>query len=150
MSDLSHARPDIAGHPDVAEMRERYARMAGARQAVALDGLILLTGLYTAISPWVVHFHALPDITVNNLIVGITIAVIGLGMTLAGEKLLRLSWTVAAMGVWLIISPWVVTAGHGAPAGVIWNNCWIGGVACALGLAAMAMMRTAGRPTATK
>jgi hypothetical protein len=150
MSDLSHSRHDIAGHPDVAEMRERYARMAGGRQAVAVDGLILLTGLYTAISPWVVHFHAQPDITVNNLIVGITMAVIGLGLTLADKKLLQLSWTVAAMGVWMIISPWVVTAGHSASAGIIWNNCWIGGVAFVLGPAAMAMARSAGRGTATK
>ncbi len=66
MSDLSPTRHDITGHPDVAEMRERYARVAGSSQTVAADGLILLTGLYTAISPWVVHFHAQPDITVNN------------------------------------------------------------------------------------
>ncbi|MCQ4079139.1 SPW repeat protein [Streptomyces sp. RB6PN25] len=149
MSDLSH-RPDIAGHPDVAEMRERYARVAGGRQAVAVDGLILLTGLYAAISPWVVHFHALPDITVNNLIVGITLAIIGLGMTLAGDRMLRLSWTVAAMGVWVIISPWVVTAGHGASPGIVWNNCWIGGIACALGLATLAMVRAADRTTGKK
>jgi hypothetical protein len=89
MPDLSHTRSDIAGHPDVAEMRERYARVAGARQAVALGGLILLTGLYTAISPWVVALPrvcVLPDITVNNLVVVLTIAVIGLGMTLAGDS----------------------------------------------------------------
>lgn len=147
MSDLSHSRHDIAGHPDMAEMRERYARVAGARQVVAVDGLILLTGLYTAISPWVVHFHAQPDITVNNLIIGITMAVIGLDLTPVGEKMTRLSWTVAAMGVWMIISPWAVTAGHSVSAGIIWNNCWIGGVACVLGLAAMGMARTAGRST---
>ncbi|RMB80506.1 SPW repeat protein [Streptomyces shenzhenensis] len=150
MSDLFHGRPNIAGHADVAEMRERYARVAGGRQVVAVDGLILLAGLYTAISPWVVHFHAQPDVTVNNLIVGITMAVIGLGLTMAGEKLLRPSWTVAAMGVWLIISPWVVTASHSASAGIIWNNCWIGGVALTLGLAAMAMARSASPSTATK
>ena len=148
MSDLSHTRPDITSHPDVAEMRERYARVAGARQTLVLDGLILLTGMYTAISPWVVHFHAQPDITVNNLIVGITTAVIGLGMTMAGEKMLRLSWTVAVMGAWMIISPWVVTPGHAPSAGIVWNNCWVGGIACALGLAAMAMTRTAGRAIA--
>lgn len=150
MSDLSHTPTDISGHPDVAEMRERYARVAGARQTVAVDGLILLTGLYTAISPWVVHFHTQPGITVNNLIVGITMVVMALGLTLAGEKMLRLSWTIVAMGIWMIISPWVVTAGHGASAGIIWNNCLIGGIACVLGLAATAMVRTAGRSTPTK
>lgn len=95
MSDFSHTRSDITGHPDVVEMRERYARVAGTRQAVVVDGPILLTGLYLAISPWVGHFHTQPDITTNNLIVGITMAVIGLVLASAGEQMLRLAWAVA-------------------------------------------------------
>jgi hypothetical protein len=146
MSDLTHHTPDITGHPDVAEMRERYAKLVSGPQAVAVDGLVLLTGLYAAISPWVVHFRTTnPDLTVNNLIVGLTLAVIGLGLTLVAERMYRLSWTCAALGVWMIISPWVVTAGHSATAGLIWNNVWIGAVAFALGLAASGMVMTTRR-----
>ncbi|MYT28557.1 MULTISPECIES: SPW repeat protein [unclassified Streptomyces] len=153
MSDLSHhTTTDITSHPDVAEMRERYARMLSGRQATALDGLILLTGMYAAISPWVVHFRATsPELTVNNLIIGIVLAVVGLGLTRAPERMYRLSWTCAVIGVWLVISPWVVTAGHSASAGLIWNNVWIGAVTLALGLAAtrLAMATESQRKPAT-
>jgi hypothetical protein len=42
-----------------------------------------------------------------------------------------LSWAMSAMGVWLIISPWIV--GASPDAGVILNNVIIGGLAVALG-----------------
>ncbi len=64
--------------------------------------------------------------------------------------MLRLSWIVAPLGLWLVISPWVVTAGHSPTAGIIWNNFWIGGVALVLGLAATATLTAAGRGTTTQ
>ncbi|MGW5118300.1 SPW repeat protein [Streptomyces noursei] len=148
MSDLSHhATTDITSHPDVAEMRERYARLLSGRQATALDGLVLLAGMYTAISPWVVHFRlASPELAVNNLIIGLVLTVIGLGLTRSPERMYRLSWTCAVIGVWMIISPWVVTAGHRATAGLIWNNVLIGAVTLALGLAATRLAMATGAP----
>jgi hypothetical protein len=126
-------------HPDLAEMRERLERTASSGSAVALGGLVLLAGLYAAISPWVVHFSGTPFIAVNNLIVGIAVGLIGFCAALAPERMLRLAWVVAPLGVWLIISPWAVTAAHGARAGIVWNNCWIGAVTAVLGLAAMGL-----------
>lgn len=139
-------------HPDVVEMQERYARAASRPPAIALDGLILLTGLYAAISPWVVHFSGSRDITVSNLIVGITMGLIGLGLGYAPERMFRLGWVAAPLGIWLIISPWVVTATHGARAGIVWNNCWVGAVGCALGLAAagFTVALSVRRPSARK
>ncbi|MEU9791332.1 SPW repeat protein [Streptomyces sparsogenes] len=130
---------EMRTHPDLAEMRERLERTASSGQAIALEGLILLAGLYAAISPWVVHFTNEPNITVNNLIVGLTVGLIALGMTTAPGRMLNLTWVIAPLGVWLVISPWVVTAAHGARAGIIWNNCWVGGVTAVLGLAAMGL-----------
>ncbi|MER6048721.1 SPW repeat protein [Streptomyces sp. NPDC001793] len=72
----------------------------------------------------------------NNLIIGLVLAAIGLGLTRAPIRMYRLSWTCAVIGVWLIVSPWVVTAGHSAGAGLIWNNVVVGAVTLALGLAA--------------
>ncbi|MEU6507586.1 MULTISPECIES: SPW repeat protein [unclassified Streptomyces] len=129
----------MTGHPEIAEMRERLERTASTGRAIALEGLILLAGVYAAISPWVVHFSAQPDITVSNLIVGIAVGVIGLGLTLVPERMFRVAWTIVPLGVWLLISPWVVTATHGARAGIIWNNCWLGAVTILLGLAAMGL-----------
>jgi hypothetical protein len=127
-------------HPEIAEMRERLERTAASGGAIALEGLVLLAGVYGAISPWVVHFSASePNITVNNLIVGITVGLIGLGLALVPERMFRLAWVVAPLGVWLLISPWVVTAAHGARASILWNNCWLGAVTAVLGLAAMGL-----------
>ncbi|MEU6284498.1 hypothetical protein [Streptomyces sp. NPDC047028] len=39
--------------------------------------------------------------------------------------------------MWLIVALRVVTATHGAPAGIVWNNCVTGAVTLLLGLAAM-------------
>ncbi len=97
---------------------------------------MVLAGVYAGISPWVVHFTNEPNLTINNLIVGITVGLIGLGLTMAPDRMFRLAWVVAPLGLWLLISPWVVTAAHGASAGVIWNNCCIGAVIALLGLAA--------------
>jgi hypothetical protein len=45
ISGLGHrGTHDIAGHPDVAEMRARHERIAEGRPAVALDGVVLLLG----------------------------------------------------------------------------------------------------------
>jgi SPW repeat-containing protein len=137
---------DLRGHPDVAEMQARYAKIAGGRQAIAVDGLILLTGLYAAISPWVVHFGFRDrDLSINNLIIGLALAVIGMGLAFAPERMHRLGWIAAPLGVWMIISPWVVPASHSSRSAIIWNNCWVGGVAVALGLAAAAMTMVASR-----
>ncbi|WP_443729310.1 SPW repeat protein [Sphaerisporangium perillae] len=51
--------------------------MAPDGQQVA--GLTFLTGLYLAISPWVVGFNRFPTLTVNNLIVGLALALLALG-----------------------------------------------------------------------
>ncbi|MGW0712701.1 SPW repeat protein [Streptomyces sp. NPDC002643] len=127
---------DIGAHPELAEMRERLERTASSGRAVAIEGLLLLAGVYAAISPWVVHFTDEPNITVNNLIVGITVGVMGFGLTIAPERMFRVAWAAAPLGVWLLLSPWVVTADHSARAGVIWSNCWAGAVITVLGLAA--------------
>ncbi|GAA3365951.1 SPW repeat protein [Streptomyces antimycoticus] len=109
MADVSRAKGDLRGHPDVSEMRERYARMMDARDVVFLDGPVLLAGLYFAISPWVVHFSGTnPNLMVNNLVLGITIALLGIGLTTAPRRMYSLCWAMSAIGVWMIISPWVV------------------------------------------
>ena len=129
----------MTSHPEIAEMRERLERTASSSPAIVVEGLILLAGVYAAISPWVVHFALQRNITVSNLIVGITVALIGLGLTLAPERMFRMAWVLAPLGLWLLISPWVVTAAHGARTGIIWNNCWLGAIVTVLGLAAMGL-----------
>ncbi|MBL1084620.1 SPW repeat protein [Streptomyces actinomycinicus] len=126
-------RGDISSHPDVSEMRDRYARMLGGRDVALVDGPVFLLGLYCAASPWIVHYSAnQPALATHNLILGIAIGLLALGFTRAPERMYGLSWAMCAMGIWMIIAPWIV--GRAPDAGVIVNNIVIGALALALGL----------------
>jgi hypothetical protein len=133
MANVSPTRGDISSHPDVNEMRDRYARMLGGRDVALVDGPVFLLGLYCAASPWIVHYTtSQPDLVVHNLIVGIAIGLLALGFTRAPERMYGLSWAMCALGVWMIVSPWIV--GESPDAGVVWNNIVIGALALILGL----------------
>ncbi|MET7380848.1 SPW repeat protein [Streptomyces sp. NPDC005526] len=133
MANVSHGRGDITTHPDVSEMRDRYARMLGGRDVALVDGPVFLLGLYCAASPWILHYTtSQPALATHNLIVGIAIGLLALGFTTAPERMYGLSWAMCAMGIWMIVAPWVV--GTSPDAGVVVNNIVIGALALVLGL----------------
>lgn len=132
MANVSHSRNDMTTHPDVTEMRDRYARMMGGRDVALVDGPVFLLGLYCAVSPWILHYGTTqPALMTHNLIIGIAIAVLALGFTVTPERMYGLSWAICALGAWLIISPWVV--GTNPDTGVVVNNIIIGALAVVLG-----------------
>ncbi|MEU9113210.1 SPW repeat protein [Streptomyces sp. NPDC048483] len=132
MADVSHHRGDLAGHPDVTEMQERYERVLGGRDVILVDGPVFLVGLYCAASPWIVHYAASqPALLTHNLIFGIAISLLAIGFTVTPDRMYGLSGAMCAMGVWLIVAPWIV--GSGPDAGVIWNNIVIGALTFLLG-----------------
>ncbi|MGI5372099.1 hypothetical protein C9J60_36620 [Streptomyces sp. A244] len=133
MANVSPTRGDITSHPDASEMRNRYARVLGGRDVALVDGPVFLLGLYCAASPWIVHYTtSQPALVTHNLIMGIAIGLLALGFTRAPERMYGLSWAMCALGVWMIISPWIV--GESPDAGVVWNNIIIGALAVVLGL----------------
>ncbi|MFF5438974.1 SPW repeat protein [Streptomyces achromogenes] len=126
-------RGDISSHPDVSEMRDRYARVLGGRDVALVDGPVFLLGLYCAASPWILHYTASqPALVTHNVIVGIAIGLLALGFTRAPERMYGLSWAMCAMGIWMIIAPWIV--GSRPDTGVVINNIVIGALALVLGL----------------
>ncbi|WP_246576522.1 SPW repeat protein [Actinospica durhamensis] len=138
---------EMSAHPDAAEMRARFNRVLEGPRATAVDGLTVLTGLFAAISPWVVHFQSTNSImTVNNLVIGLAIAALGVGMALRPMRLLQLGWVLSLLGVWLIVSPWVASLNHSAARSLIWTNAFTGGMAVVLGLAALGVLAS-GRHT---
>ncbi|CAL9326584.1 SPW repeat protein [Streptomyces sp. SudanB52_2052] len=133
MANVSPTRGDITSHPDASEMRTRYARVLGGRDVALVDGPVFLLGLYCAASPWIVHYTiSQPPLVTHNLIMGVAIGLLALGFTRAPERMYGLSWAMCALGVWMIISPWIV--GDSPDAGVVWNNIIIGALAVILGL----------------
>jgi len=132
MANVSHPRSDITSHPDVTEMRARYARMLGGRDVALVDGPVFLLGLYCAASPWILHYTtSQPDLVTHNLIIGIAIGLLALGFTVTPERMYGLSWAICAMGTWMIISPWIV--GTAPDTGVVLNSIIIGVLAVVLG-----------------
>lgn len=112
----------------------------GGPPAVTVDGLILLAGLFTAITPWVItDFAGASRLVIQNLILGLAVAVIGLVLTLAPARGYALSWVLIPIGVWEIITPWVIGPRTDA---VIWTNVVMGAIIGVLGLAAAGLLMT--------
>ncbi|PRY20175.1 SPW repeat protein [Pseudosporangium ferrugineum] len=143
MTETSRYGATMATHPDLVEMQARYERASASGPAVITDGLVLLAGLWLAISPWVIHFNATaPDVTLSNLIMGIAVAVVALGLTLMPQRMVRLSWATAVIGGWIVVSQWVIQQ-SAAGTGIVLNNVITGGIVLVLGVAA-AMILTMG------
>jgi len=78
------------------------------------DWVDMVLGLWLAISPWVLGFAATDaGATRNAVIVGIVIGVLS-GSTFLIYNAIE-EWLDAVLGIWLIVSPWVLSAsGNGA------------------------------------
>lgn len=125
-------------HPDIIELRARYERAAATPLAQLADGLVFLTGLYLAISPWVVGFSGLHGIAVNDLITGVALALVGAGLASAYGRTHGMAWVAPIVGIWTIITPWVIS-GSVATTATIANNVITGAVAVVVGVAAMSI-----------
>lgn len=134
----AHATTGMEQHPDIIELRARYERAAATPLAQLADGLVFLTGLYLAISPWVVGFDGMRSIAINNVITGIALALMGAGLASAYGRTHGMAWVAPVVGIWTIITPWVIRGGVATTA-TIANNVAVGAVAVAVGAAAMSI-----------
>jgi hypothetical protein len=114
-------------------LRARYERVAESMSAHLTFGLVLLTGLYVAASPWIVGFSATTQLATCDVLAGIAVAFLAYGFATSLDRAHGMTWTLPVLGVWVIVSPWVV---HGvAPsAGMIWSNVVAGALLTFLGL----------------
>ncbi|GIF12866.1 SPW repeat protein [Actinoplanes teichomyceticus] len=140
MSNPTHYAP-LATHPDLVEMQARYERAAASGPAVITDGMTLLAGLWLAISPWVVGFDlTAPAVRVNNLVLGIAVAVIAVALTAAPQRMVRLSWATAALGAWVVVSQWIIQQSSSS-APIMINNVVSGALIMVLGVAAASILK---------
>ncbi|WP_020578675.1 SPW repeat protein [Actinopolymorpha alba] len=145
---MSTERLRIEEHPDIAELRGRYERIGESTAVQAAAGLTVLAGLFVALSPWIVGFNTSTTITINNLVVGLAVAVLAMGFASTFRTTHGLSWVVPILGVWTIIAPWAVyLASHTTR--VVLANVLGGAVVTLCGLAVLGMgLRRRNRKTA--
>lgn len=135
---MSTGSMPIAGHPDLAEMRARYERAAETATAQVADGVVVLAGLFVALSPWIAGFSArTPSLAVNNLVTGLAIGVLGLSFATAYHRTHGIAWTCPLLGVWSIVSVFVIS-GTVITTSTVLCNVIGGAVALVAGLGAMA------------
>jgi hypothetical protein len=126
----------IDQHPDILALRAGYERTAESVAAHVTFGLALLTAVYAAISPWIVGFNPTTRMTVNDLIAGLAAAVLAMGFGSALDRTHGLTWTLPVVGVWLIVSPWVIAPSVAPSDGIIASNVVSGGLLTLFGLMA--------------
>jgi hypothetical protein len=128
---MSTAHSSIDHHPDLLALRARYERVAESMSAHVTFGLVLLTGLYVAASPWIVGFSGTGSLATSDLIVGIAVAFLAYGFATALDRAHGMTWTLPVLGVWVIVSPWILVT---PTDGMIWSNVVAGAVLALLGL----------------
>ncbi|RRQ27779.1 hypothetical protein DK926_10335 [Rhodococcus sp. Eu-32] len=141
-------------HPDIAALRDHYDEAFGRPTGQVTDGLLMLSGLYAAASPWIVGFGGfdnagalIPSIagannlTLSNLMCGLTVAVLALAFGAAYGRTHGMSFVVPILGIWLIVSPWVISDVSTTP-GMIWSNVVAGALVLVLGAITTAMGMT--------
>ncbi|MFE4498428.1 SPW repeat protein [Rhodococcus sp. NPDC056743] len=136
MSSSTHA--SMHTHPDIIAMRERYDQAAEKPTAQVVEGLMLLSGLYVAASAWIIGFAAQTNLSVTNLICGAAIGLLAVAFGSAYGRTHGMTFVAPLLGIWLIVSPWIV-AGVDTSSSMIWSNTVVGVVVCVLGLATAAL-----------
>jgi hypothetical protein len=126
----------IERHPDIVALRMKYEQANETYAAHIVNGFALMTGLYLAISPWVVGFQALTPLAIVNVLTGFVIIALGFGLAAAYGRLHGLTWVLPLIGAWTFVAPWVIRGGVNTTPAVA-NNVTVGAVCFVLGLASL-------------
>ncbi len=81
-------------------------------QVMTASGLDVLAGIWILISPFVLGVHNLQQFTTNNVIVGIVIGVLAAIRFFGAYQASYLSWINAILGLWLLLTPWILRFSH--------------------------------------
>jgi hypothetical protein len=104
-------------------------------QVTLASGINVLLGIWLIVSPWFYGYAAAPapaNVTWNNVIVGILIVICAALRPLYTDRRVALSGVNVALGVWILISPWIY--GYGTDAPRFGTNIIVGIVVIALAI----------------
>ena len=145
-------RPDSGGDSPMAIP----ARTAAAEYLLPVTGrgiaaqttaaLGLLTGLWVALSPLFLTLqHGGTNASVADVTAGLVAAAAGAFALASPRGFPGLQFTSLVLGVWVIISSFILDAKFPIAAPMYWSNSWSGAVLVVLALAGLATLRPAAR-----
>lgn len=94
------------------------------------DTASLVLGLWLLISPWLLGYAVAPAIAWNAYVVGVIVVVAAGAALITFQKWEE--WLKAALGAWLVLSPWVLT--YGAFKTAMWNHVVVGALVLILAI----------------
>jgi hypothetical protein len=116
--------------------------------AMTMDWIELVAGAWLVISVWVLSFTAATGAAWTSWLTGVAISIVALwAMAVRPRRsALTAEWANLILGVWLFVSPWIVSFTNSTSAS--WN-AWVTGVVVALASILAMIPRTAARVDAT-
>jgi hypothetical protein len=135
----------VTASPDEGEYLLPATRRAVGAQAAAAFGL--LTGLWVALSPLFLTLQHGGGINAAaaDVIAGLVVAGIGTFALVSRRGFPGLQFTSLVLGVWVLISSFILDAKFSIAAPMYWSNTWSGVVLVILALAGLATLRPAVR-----
>ncbi|GAA4552220.1 SPW repeat protein [Amycolatopsis samaneae] len=99
-------RTDV--QPDLTALRARYERANQTSSTGLASGILMLAGLYLALSPWVIQSIGEFSLAASNMITGVAVALLAVGFARSFGNLHVIAWVTPVIGAWAIVSPWVI------------------------------------------
>jgi hypothetical protein len=93
-------------------------------QVQTASGLDVLAGIWLIISPFIIGYGALSGATTNDVILGIVIGILAAIRFFGAYEAAFISWINVILGIWVLISPWVL--GYSTNNGALANNIVMG------------------------
>jgi hypothetical protein len=78
------------------------------------SGVVIITAIWEMLAPLVLGYSTLVVPTANALIVGLIALVLGVSRYLRPQRWEWMSWVGGALGVWLIVAPFLLSYGNPA------------------------------------
>jgi hypothetical protein len=102
------------------------------KTAKSLSGLVALAGLWEVLASSILNYSATTVALWNAIITGVVLIILGVWTALnedtGTDK--TLGWVSMAVGVWLVVSPFIL--GYVAVAAALWNDIIVGAVVIVL------------------
>ncbi len=96
------------------------------RRPSAMTLIFVLSGLWLALSPYILGFAWHTTAWWNALVIGIALVILGVIRFASREQFEGLRWTALVLGAWMVASPFVVE--YVVVTAAMWNAIIIGAV----------------------